>query len=53
MAHAHDTWRNKAVWTIRVWLILIDNVDIYVAKVIDIVLDGESVALGVGEGEVW
>ena len=34
----HDTWLKKALWTISVWLILIDDVDIDSVKVISMVV---------------
>ena len=48
--HAHDTWVKKALLTCRVRLILLDEIDIDVVKVVfPSCFDGISVALGVAE----
>ena len=52
--HSTDFWRNKLVWNRRVWLILFDNMEINVVKVVsNSCFDDENVALRVEEGEIW
>ena len=50
-AHAHNAWLKKAVWDLRVCLILIDNLKVDVVKIVfDICLDYKSVALRAVKG---
>ena len=52
--NTHYAWGKKSVWTLRLWLILFDYVEIDVVKVVfDSHVDGKIVALGVTEVEIW
>ena len=48
VAHDIDVWWEKVVWTIQIWLILFDNLDINVVKIVFAgSIDSEIAAFGV------